>query len=76
MTFAVDLPTNPPIFPTANSKPNVDANPLLGGNHDENILYWAICVAISPNARIILPPIIKLNERTVVAAATRIEPMV
>lgn len=65
-----------PTLPMANSKPRVDAKPLLGANQEENILYWAICVAMSPRARITLPPIIKLNERTVVAAATNIDPSV
>lgn len=60
----------------ASSSPSVEAKPLLGGNHDENILYCATCVAISPSARITLPPTMKLNDRTVVAAATRMDPIV
>lgn len=76
MMFAVDLPINPPTLPIANSNARVDAKPLLGANQEENILYCAICVAISPKARIILPPIMNLNDRTVAAAATSIDPMV
>lgn len=62
--FADDFPTNPPIFPMPSSRARVDAKPLFGGNHEEKILYCATLVAISPRARMTLPPTINLKDRT------------
>lgn len=63
-------------FPIASSRPRVEAKPWLGGNQEEKILYWAILVKISPRARTMRPKIMNLYERTVVAEATKMEPMV
>ena len=75
MTFAVALPTKDPILPIPSSKPRVDAKPLDGANQELNTLYCATCVAMSPNAWTIDPNIMNLYDRTVVAAAIKIAPI-
>lgn len=39
MSSGLKIEAGSQTFPMASSKANVDANPLLGANHEENILY-------------------------------------